>query len=101
MGSLEAVFLLTARGQVGMHKVMAGLPSASCPTSVMAQKPGSCEKGLASMLHSYGKPARIKLPFLKQHFSTCGPRSACATISLLEMQVAMHVCLLVIVCLLC
>lgn len=39
LGSLEALFLLTARGQMGMHKVMAGLPSASFPTSVMAQKP--------------------------------------------------------------
>lgn len=42
LGSLEALFLLTAVGDAQSH--LAGLPSASFPMSVMAQNPGSCEK---------------------------------------------------------
>lgn len=44
-------------------------------------------------------PTRLKLPFLKQCFSTCGLRSACVTISLLETQIAMRVCLFTCLCL--
>ena len=44
-------------------------------------------------------PTRLKLPFLKQCFSTRGPRSACVTISLLETQIAMRVCLFTCHCL--
>ena len=60
--------LSSSSQQLGMHKVMAGLPSASFPMSVMAQNPGSCEKCLASMLHSYGNTCQGKTSISKATF---------------------------------
>lgn len=96
-GSLEALFLLTAwaDGDAQSHG-----RTSFCLASLRLWWLKTLGPVKSAWLVCYTVmeiPARVKLPFLKQHFSTCGPRSACATISLLNTDC--YACLFTCYCL--